>query len=89
MASRCLPSGKRPPQRGVCSGGRSTEKHCEHWKEVDDVRTKATNGDKEAMMRLSRWYLLGLNGLVIDVELSYSWRERALGPHAEWSDGST
>lgn len=47
------------------------------WKEVDEMRTKANNGNPGAMFELSDWCYGGSNGLVQDLELSYSWVEKS------------
>ena len=47
------------------------------WNEVDDLRTKAIDGDLEAMSKLSTWYYYGTNGLVQSCELAYSWAVKA------------
>ena len=63
--------------RSLVESGAIDKDDAKHWEEVDDVRTKANNGDAKAMLELGDWYYNSEIGLVRDLELSFSWIKRS------------
>ena len=63
--------------RALVESGAVDDASIETWKKVDETRSKAMNGDPQAMSDLSVWHFDGSNGLVEDDVTSYSWAKKA------------
>ena len=63
--------------RALVENGTVDDANIDQWKEVDETRRKAVNGDTGAMCDLGRWYFSGINGLVKNWEIAYSWLKKA------------
>ena len=63
--------------RALVESGTVDDASIDQWKLVDETRSKAMNGDAIAMFNLSDWYCDGSNGLIEDLEMSYSWAKKA------------
>ena len=63
--------------RALVENGTVDDVNIDQWKEVDETRSKAMNGDPGAIYDLGRWYYHGINGLVKNKEIAYSWSKKA------------
>ena len=63
--------------RALVESGTVDDTFVDQWKKVDETRSKAANGDPQAMSDLSVWHFDGSNGLVEDDVTSYSWAKKA------------
>ena len=63
--------------RALVENGTVNDANIGQWKKVDVTRSKAMNGDPEAMYNLGRCYYNGINGLVKNREIAYSWSKKA------------
>ena len=63
--------------RALVENGTVDDANIGQWKEVDETRSKAVNGDLGAMCDLGGWYYYGTNGLVKNFEIAYSWFKKA------------
>ena len=63
--------------RALVESGAVDDASIAQWKKVDETRSKAMNGDPQAMSDLSVWHFDGSNGLVEDDVTSYSWAKKA------------